>query len=46
MEFGSGTAINGVKVCANSAIVEDPHLVIARFEDKIKSKIFLSNSKI
>ena len=33
-----------VQVCINSAVVEAPHLLIARFEDSISFKISLSNS--
>ena len=42
---GSGTAINGVRVCTSSAVVEAPHLVIAKLEDKAIFEIFSSNSK-
>ena len=38
--------MNGVRVFTNSAVVEAPHLVIAKSEDSIKSKILLVKSKI
>ena len=40
MEFGSGTAINGVRVWTSSAVVEAPHLVIAKLEDKTNFRIY------
>ena len=39
-------AINGVRVFTNSAVVEAPHLEIAKSEDLIKSKILLVKAKI
>ena len=37
--------MNGVKVCANSAVLDAPHLVITILEDEINFNIFFSNSK-
>ena len=33
--------MNGVRVCTNSAVVEAPHLEIAKSDDETKSKILL-----
>ena len=38
------TAINGVRVWASSAVVEAPHLVIARLEDEINFKLLFFNN--
>ena len=46
MDCGIGTAINGVRVWVSSAVVEAPHLVMAKSEDSINSNIFLSKDII
>ena len=38
--------MNGVRVCTNSAVVEAPHLEIAKSDDETKSKILLVKLKI
>ena len=46
IEFGRGTAINGVPVHTSSEVVDAPHLDTAKFVEEINFNIFSSNSNI